>query len=264
MSTPESDTQNSIMISKIIDDIKNMKYNYMNDALFKFVFGNGERSHVTTNFLNAVLELEGESAIKNIRFCNIDAASHSEANKFPHLVIECFTEKDELLVIGVHIFNEKGIKQQALYQWAQMYYDSAFFGTNYTLIKSAITINILRYNLFPEDNDFHSMFGLSDEKTGNHFGTVMEMHFFEIPKLQKKSIKEMLPVERWLAYLSNRVSEKELEEITNMEVAIQIAKDSATVFMLDEKRRNEYLKKELAILDYESDEVTSIKEGVTP
>lgn len=46
------------------------KLNMMNDVLFKFVFGKAERKHITIDFINSMLEREGEKAIKDIEFKN--------------------------------------------------------------------------------------------------------------------------------------------------------------------------------------------------
>ena len=47
------------------------------------------------------------------------------------------------------------------------------------------------------------------------------------------------------------------------EAAIQTALDAATIFMQDKKERLNYLNREMAIFDYESDKDAWISEGIT-
>ena len=71
----------------------------------------------------------------------------------------------------------------------------------------------------------------------------------------------MTSVERWLAYFSNKLDPKEMEELAMNEAAIQTALDSTTIFMQDKKERLNYLNREMAIFDYESDKDAWISEG---
>lgn len=52
-----------------------------------------------------------------------------------------------------------------------------------------------------------------------------------------------------------------MEELAMNEVAIQTALDAATIFMQDKNERLNYLNREMAILDYESDKESWIDAG---
>ena len=82
---PMSDKPLSIAAQRINEDIKNKKYNPMNDVLFKFIFGKDERKKVTIHFLNAVLEREGEDAIKDITFQNSELVPLNDEDKLTRL-----------------------------------------------------------------------------------------------------------------------------------------------------------------------------------
>ena len=107
-------------------------------------------------------------------------------------------------------------------------------------MKPSITINILRYNIFP-GKPAHSMYSIYNMETKRRLNEDMELHFLEVPKFQKKPVSEMTSVERWLAYFSNKLDPKEMEELAMNETAIQTALDAATIFMQDKKERLNYL-----------------------
>lgn len=245
-----------------MEDINNKIYNPMNDVLFKFIFGSDERKLVTVDFLNAVLEREGKDAIKDIQFRNSEIVPLNEEDKLTRLDVYCVTEKGEHIDVEVQVVNKKNMEKRTLFYWAQMYLTTLSRGGKYQDLKPAITINILRYNQFPTDEDFHSTFSIYNIKTQRRLNKDMELHFLEVPKFKKKPVKEMNRMERWLAYFSNKLDEKEKEELAMKDVAIQTAFDAAHIFMQDSDERLRYLNKEMAILDYDSDKVAWTEEGI--
>ena len=118
----------------------------------------------------------------------------------------------------------------------------------------------LTVTIFPGE-PAHSMYSIYNKETGRRLNEDMELHFLEVPKFQKKPVSEMTSVERWLAYFSNKLDAKEMEELAMNEAAIQTALDAAAIFMQNRQERLDYLNREMAIMDYESDKDAWIEEG---
>ena len=242
----------SLIQQAIENDIANKKYNPMNDVLFKFIFGKDERKQVTIDFLNAVLDRHGAATIKDIQFQNSEIVPFYDDDKLTRLDIFCVTEEGLQIDVEVQIVDKKNMERRTLYYWSQMYLMNLTKGGKYQNLKPSITINILRYNIFPGE-PAHSMYSIYNMETKRRLNEDMELHFLEVPKFQKKPVSEMTSVERWLAYFSNKLDPKEMEELAMNETAIQTALDAATIFMQDKKERLTYLNREMAIFDYESD-----------
>ena len=251
----------SLIQQAIENDIANKKYNPMNDVLFKFIFGKDERKQVTIDFLNAVLDRHGAATIKDIQFQNSEIVPFYDDDKLTRLDIFCVTEEGLQIDVEVQIVDKKNMERRTLYYWSQMYLMNLTKGGKYQNLKPSITINILRYNIFPGE-PAHSMYSIYNMETKRRLNEDMELHFLEVPKFQKKPVSEMTSVERWLAYFSNKLDPKEMEELAMNEAAIQTALDAATIFMQDKKERLNYLNREMAIFDYESDKAAWINEGV--
>ena len=241
-----------VLKHKIEQDIERKLYNPLNDVLFKFIFGSEERKQVTISFLNAVLNREGRDAIKDIEFRNSEIVPFYEGDKLTRLDIFCVTEEGERIDIEVQIANKKNMERRSLFYWSQMYLMNLAQGGKYQDLKPAITINILRYTIFPEE-PMHSMYSIYNIDTQRRLNNDMELHFLEVPKFTKKLVKEMTRMERWLAYFSNKLDEKEMEELAMKETAIHTALDATSIFMQNEDERLAYLNREMAIMDYESD-----------
>ncbi len=255
MTNPKSLRQQAIE-----NDIANKKYNPMNDVLFKFIFGKDERKQVTIDFLNAVLDRHEAKAIKDIQFQNSEIVPFYDDDKLTRLDIFCVTEDKTQIDVEVQIVDKKNMERRTLYYWSQMYLMNLSRDGKYQNLKPSITINILRYTIFPGE-PAHSMYSIYNKETSRRLNEDMELHFLEVPKFKKKPISEMTSVERWLAYFSNKLEPKEMEELAMNEVAIQTALDAATIFMQDKNERLNYLNREMAILDYESDKESWIDAG---
>ncbi len=250
----------SLLRQAIENDIANKKYNPMNDILFKFIFGKEERKHVTIDFLNAVLDRHGAKAIKDIQFQNSEIVPLYEDDKLTRLDIFCITEGGTQIDVEIQIVDKKNMERRTLYYWSQMYLMNLAKGGKYQNLKPSITINILRYTIFP-GQPAHSMYSIYNIETGRRLNEDMELHFLEVPKFQKKPVSDMTSVERWLAYFSNKLELKEMEELAMNEAAIQTALDAAAVFMQNKQERLNYLNREMAIMDYESDKDAWIDAG---
>ena len=250
----------ALIIEAIENDINNRKYNPMNDVLFKFIFANEDRKQVTIDFLNAVLNRQEQKTIKDIQFKNSEIVPLFEEDKLTRFDIFCVTEDGTQIDVEVQVVNKKNMERRTLFYWSQMYLMNLNKGEKYQDLKPAITINILRYNIFPEDS-FHSMYSIYNMETHRRLNEDMELHFLEVPKFKKKPISEMNRMERWLAYFSNKLNQQEMEELAMNESAIQTAMNAAAVFMQNKEERLKYLNREMAIIDYESDKAAWIDEG---
>ena len=253
-------TPRALILEAIENDIRNRKYNPMNDVLFKFIFASEERKQVTIDFLNAVLNRQGNTAIKDIQFKNNEIVPLYEDDKLTRFDVFCVAEDGTQIDVEVQVVNKKNMERRTLFYWSQMYLMNLTKGEKYQDLKPAITINILRYNLFPSE-PFHSMYSIYNMETGRRLNEDMELHFLEVPKFQKKPLSEMTRIERWLAYFSNKLNQQEMEELAMNEAAIQTAIDATNIFMQDKDERLKYLNREMAIIDYESDKAAWIDEG---
>ena len=175
--------------------------------------------------------------------------------------IFCVTEDGTQIDVEVQIVDKKNMERRTLYYWSQMYLMNLAKGGKYQNLKPSITINILRYTIFPGE-PAHSMYSIYNKETSRRLNEDMELHFLEVNKFQKKPVSEMTSVERWLAYFSNKLDINEMEELAMNEAAIQTALDASAVFMQNRQERLNYLNREMAIMDYESDKDAWIDEGI--
>ena len=94
-------------------------------------------------------------------------------------------------------------------------------------------------------------------------GTVhLEIHFLELPKVTRTDIRQMRTLDKWMAFIGNKLSNEEMEEIAMSEAAINMAWDRIETFMRDAGRRRKYEQREKYEHDYVSDMNGSRREGL--
>ena len=131
--------------------------------------------------------------------------------------------------------------KRALYYWAKVYSEQIESGEDYDLLRKTISINILNFNYIDEE-EFHNVFGIFNEKTRNKLTDIFQMHFIELSKF-KKDYKELkTALDRWTIFL-NRAYEmdknnipKELAEDENIKNAIE----QLDLMYLDKEEREMY------------------------
>lgn len=234
-------------------------YNPLNDYLFKFVFGREERKRITLSFLNAVLEREETDELTDISFIDREFDPQFEEDKRSQLDIYGITSDGSQINIEVQLLNRHNMQKRTLYYWARMY-QTLHKGEEYQDLRRSVTINLLNFHLLPQENP-HTMYGLYDIQSAHRLTDDLEIHFLEIPKFKIKSVKEMRRLEKWLAYFSNKLDERETEELAMSEAAISEAIQAEQIFMQSDVERWQYEQREKALRDYLSEIRATRAEG---
>ena len=236
-------------------------FNALNDLLFKFIFGRKENKAITLSFINAVLGLEGARAFVDLRFADREIDPEEETGKGSTLDLLCMTNDETQINIEVQVQKRQDMGQRSLYYWAKLYQSTLGRGENYNNLRRTVTINLLGYEYLPLSG-FHHMYGLYDE-TGKHRLTEdIEIHFLELPKVTRQDIRKMRTLDKWMAFIGNKLSDEEMEAIAMSEAAIDTAWDRIEAFMRDAGQRRKYEQREKFEHDYVSDMEGSWKQGM--
>ena len=151
--------------------------------------------------------------------------------------------------------------QRSLYYWAKLYHSTLRRGEDYAHLRRTISINLLGYTYLPLKG-FHHMYGLYDETGAHRLTEDLEIHFLELPKVTRTDIRQMRTLDKWMAFIGNKLSNEEMEEIAMSEAAINMAWDRIETFMRDAGRRRKYEQREKYEHDYVSDMNGSRREGL--
>ena len=106
------------------------------------------------------------------------------------------------------------------------------------------------------------MYGLYDETGVHRLTEDLEIHFLELPKVTRQNIRSMRTLDKWMAFIGNKLSDEEMEAIAMSEAAIDTAWDRIEAFMRDAGQRHKYEQREKFEHAYVSDMEGSWKQGM--
>ena len=243
------------------------KLNRLNDALLKFVFAQEERKQVTQSFINAFFEAEGTPQLVDFEFRDRELNAERKIAKRSHLDILGSCSDGTLTNVEVQIDPIKAMPVRTLFYWSWLY-RRLVRGDDYTKLKRTVSIDVLAFNLFPEDEtpDYHNCFAILNKKYPKHMLTDhLELHFVELPKWETnrpKNWKDMSRLDKWLAYFSSKTPDEEMEEIAMSDSMIQEALNAENAFMLDPAMLSAYDAAEEARRDQAARDSYLLDEGI--
>lgn len=224
------------------------RINRSNDYLFKRVFGSEESKDVLLSFLNAVLKSPPGGELKTVNLLDRELDPQHLFDRSARLDILASTGDGTLINIEVQITNEYNIPKRTMYYWAGLYHDQLSEGKTFFELCRTITINILSFNWFQDDQRYHRTFHIRDDETGKLLHDDLEIHFLELKKIESVKHSPQDPVEAWVMYLNN-IEGKEMEAIAMENPGIKKALTIEQAFMRNKQERRIYELREKAIKD---------------
>ena len=227
-------------------------FNRLNDLYFKKLLGDKKRKNLTLSFLNGILNKDDENCFTDITFLDKDNEPLNLDGKLSKLDIRADLNDGTQVDIEVQVCPFKLMAERSLYYWSKMYSEQLEKGAEYKKLKKAIAINLLAFDYLEDEQDWHNIYNLLNEKSHKKLTDHIEIHFLELPKFTLKDMRKIRASEAWIAYFSGKYSKEELEEIAMTTPAIKEAVEFEDIFLQDKIERRAYEQREKAIRDYYS------------
>ncbi|MDR1997915.1 MAG: Rpn family recombination-promoting nuclease/putative transposase [Candidatus Margulisbacteria bacterium] len=240
------------------------RLNPLNDFLFmKYMGEKGDETQLLS-FLNAVLKRTEQDKLTAVEILeNKTLTPEIIGDKTSILDIRAVTSDRSKINIEVQVYRFKDMARRSLFYWSREYVRGIKAGQVYTALPKVIAINIVDFEFIPEV-DFHSIFHIREDTHKKCFLTdALEIHFVDMVKWRsiiKKDI-EGDPLQRWLAFFDKSTPEKTLEEIINMDKAIQAAQKRITYVSADDEALRAYQMREMGLSDWNSRLFDARQEG---
>ena len=172
------------------------------DFVFKLVFGSPDHSRITIHFLNAILA--GGPKIVHVTIRNPFLGKDFEDDKLSVLDILAEDEHGRLLNIEIQTTLPAGMNQRLAYYASALLVDQLTEGTDYSSLRSAISICVLTQPMFPKVPDLHLEFQLRTS-TGLLLTDNLQVHLLELSKLSvtAENVSEASPIEQWAYFMLN-------------------------------------------------------------
>jgi len=218
-----------------------MKFvNPRNDVAFKKIFGSEEKSEILIAFLNAVLDLSGERAIRTVRILNPYQTPKIETLKMTILDVEAIDNRGVTFIVEMQIEHVASARKRFTYYTAKAYSSQIERGEDYPRLNQVIFIGILDFNLFENDH-YLSRHQILDTVTHRQELQDLEFNFIELPKFNKGSDEINTVLDKWI-YFIKYADDLEVVPAHVDEPALQSAYQAANRFG--------WSKEDLAVYEY--------------
>ena len=232
--------------------------NRLNDLLFKAVFGSDSNKLATMSLINAILGLEGDHALRDITFTNTEKVPEEVDDKLCRFDITGELSNGDQIDIEIQVTNEGSFEKRTLFYWTRMY--SLAEGQDYSQLRRSIAVNIMDFNVWQGEVP-HSVFALYNLATGERMTDDIEIHFIEMKKYRPTPDAPMTKLDKWLAYLGNKLDETEFKQLLQENPDIAAAHRAEVKFMKLTANQLAYQRREDAIRDFNSAMRSSEEKG---
>ena len=233
-----------------IPDITHL--NRLNDVFFKALLGSEERKTLTLNFINAILNREGNNAFTSITFSDKEIVPPRIEGKLSFLDVLVKMDDGTRVHVEVQVLMDEYMVNRSLYYWGRIYSRELEKGDLYGDLRPVITINLLDFNQFPQYQTYINTYHITNDDTHDILTNHLEMHFIELKKIHISDIKKLKRSERWIAYFSPNFTDQERRSLAMSDTAIQEAMDYEKQFATNNELKSAYWEHERTMRDIAS------------
>lgn len=226
--------------------------NPLNDALFKHLFASKENSENLLRLLNDTLG--PERRIVDVEYLDRENDPGRFSGKLSYLDVLARSEDGRIFHVEVQLADESNFMERAVYYAVCSLGDQLSSGDDYTALRPVVFVSLLKFVLFPDKPAaWHSMHRLLDVENHRCYSDVLEFHFLEFPKLERR-VKERnvedTGLSRLLRYLGRMGGEAEMERLAEQDVGIERLRRGERSFFREPGNLALYRLRERAETDY--------------
>lgn len=201
-----------------------------------------------TGFLSAMLKIR-PGDIKETLILNTNLRKEHEDDKQGILDVRILMNDAVEINVEIQLTRLKVWANRALFYLAKMYADQISPKQNYGVFKKCVSISILDFKLFPEEEDFYSCFHIREDTRNFIYTDKMEFHVLELPKLPEELKEDCSNIELWAKFI-NAERKEEFDMLAQKDPYIKSAYEQLQVVSQDKEKRLEYEARQKAIWDY--------------
>lgn len=195
------------------------------DITFKKIFGDKAKTDILIDFLNTILCRAPGTKINKIII--VDPVNHPEviSSKLSIVDIKCRDEAGQTYIVEMQVVNESGYLNRAQYYTCLEVSRQLDKGERYRKLKPVILVAVSNFDLF-ENNRYLNHYLLLNTETYENDLKLVEFHFIELSKFNKKLEEVNSIVDQW-AYFLKHASEvyevpKELKDNESITKAFRV------------------------------------------
>src|SRR5436853_6211971 len=119
------------------------------DFVFKRIFGSEVHKPLLIELLNALLELEGEHRIVDLKYLSPEQHVPVEELKLSLVDVKCFDESGRHYVVEMQVLNVEGFEKRVVYNTSKAYVTQLRTGEGYPGLDDVVGVTICDFLLWP-------------------------------------------------------------------------------------------------------------------
>ena len=154
------------------------------DCVFKAIFGKNENRNLLVHFLNAVLEPDQGSRIKNVVIENPYNEREFVGDRLAVVDVKATDQNGKKYQVEIQMALHPALASRILFTWSGIYRSLIGEGGDYGTLKPVISVWILNGNLFPGIEKCHLPFTIYSPDHRVALTDHLSIHILQLPQWQ--------------------------------------------------------------------------------
>lgn len=205
-----------------------------NDVAFRKIFGNEQKTAPLISFLNASLELEGDSRVVSVRLVNPYQFPRIAGEKATALDVRATDQSGRKFVVEMQVADKTGFKKRVQYYTSRDYSMQIDRGDDYPLLQPAYFVGILDFP-FGTDTNYHTRHLILNKVTCEHLLKDIQFSFIELPKFTKELHQLETPIDKWTYFIKHSKKLQVIPDFANEDEGLKTAFLEADKYLWDKE-----------------------------
>lgn len=173
------------------------------DIIFKILFGNPKKPALLIDLLNSIIK--ADAPITHVSIEKTELTPEFLGKRGVRLDILAQTSDNRIINIEIQKHDEHNMISRSMFHWSKLFSGQAVVSEKYEDLKRTVCINILNFSMMDDKRFWHKYF-VKDEETNEKLTDLLELHFFELPKIKKMPSEGSIMF--WLEFINDPESKK--------------------------------------------------------
>ena len=211
-------------------------------------------------FISAVLELELQK-IKSVNILTPNLRKVHEGDKQGILDVNVLMNDDTEINTEIQLSELLVWPERSSFYLFKKFVDQIKEGEPYSIFRKCVSISILDFKLFKDEEPFYSRFHIMEDTRHFVYTDKIEFHIIELPKLPKEIQENSSDLLLWAKFFAAEKKE-EFEVLAGMNEGIRSAYERLQVISQDDEKRMEYDARMKALRDYNQGMIEAEERGI--
>ena len=217
--------------------------NRFNDVFVKFLFANEKQKEFLIDLLNAIFDERKQlcitERITDVTYADRELVSLNINEKGARLDVYVKTSQGQIIDVEFQSKVDESIITRDLFYFGKLFGAQLRQGASYDQALPIIVIDVLKENIFPEDEDYITFAGLTNLLTGKLVTKLEYIIFIEARKCVMLGESKNTRLIMWMNYLLSK-SDQVIEALAKKDSIFQKVLDAERNFRGDTKMMDIY------------------------